>query len=98
MADIPGKNWVKGKVSSEPDNGPEIVIPDSDTWTPADGEWPKCEGTVECKFIGFRRKCRCRKSKPTLKLLKKSPIPDSEGTVVCILVGKMLILEHKWQP
>ena len=56
-------------MSYEPGNGPEIVIPDSDTWTPADGEWPKCEGrhvsrSVECKFVGFRRKCRCRKSKP----------------------------------
>ena len=37
----------------EPDNGPEIDIPDSDTWTPADGEWPKCPGTVECKFVGL---------------------------------------------
>ena len=71
-------------MSYEPDNGPEIVIPDSDTWTPADGEWPKCEGTVECKFVGFHRKCRCRKSKPTIELLQdESPIPDSEGTVVC---------------
>ena len=48
----------------EPNNGPEVVIPDSDTWTPADGEWPKCPGTVECKFVGLHRKCRCNKSKP----------------------------------
>ena len=51
-------------MSYEPGNGPEIVIPDSDTWTPADGEWPKCEGIVECKVGPFKRKCRCRKSKP----------------------------------
>ena len=120
MDDIPGVNWVQGYLGTgsktEPDNGPEIVIPDSDTYTPADGEWPKCKGTVECNChsmqecrasVGFKRKCRCNKSKPKLKLLKKNHIPKLiipedpedyfEGTVVCILVGKIVILVHKWQ-
>jgi hypothetical protein len=53
-------------MSYEPDNGPEIVIPDSDTWTPAADDWPECEGIFECKWTlsPFKRKCRCRKSKP----------------------------------
>ena len=53
----PGITLMSRPMSYEPDNGPEIVIPDSDTWTPA----------------------------------------DSEGTVVCILVGKIVTLVHKWQ-
>ena len=48
-------------MSYEPGNGPEIVVPDSE---PADGEWPNCKGIVECKFVGFKRKCRCRIPKP----------------------------------
>jgi len=74
--------------------GPGITLTSgSDTYTPADGEWPKCKGTVECKFVGFGKKCRCRKSKPT----PEGPTPAeelaalerkiSEGTVVCRLVG-----------
>ena len=81
-----------------------IPTPDSDTYTPADGDWPQCKGTVECNCHsvrscdGFKRKCRCRKSIPTLELLQENPIlPDSEGTVVCILVGVIVILVNMWQ-
>ena len=48
----------------EPNNGPEVVIPDSDTWTPDPDQMPKCEGIFECKVSPFKRKCRCNKSKP----------------------------------
>ena len=90
-------------MSHEPDNGPEMAIPDSDTYhntyIPADEEFlknfPDCEGTVVCKLVGWTKKCKCRKSITALELLQESPIP--EGTVVCILVGKIVILVHKWQ-
>merc|ERR1712037_771131 len=59
----PGITLMSRPMNYEPNNGPEIVIPDSDTWTPAAGEWPKCEGIVECGRH-FKRKCRCNKSKP----------------------------------
>ena len=49
-------------MSYEPGNGPKIVVPYPES---ADGEWPNCKDfKVECKFVGFKRKCRCRVPKP----------------------------------